>query len=81
MLSNTATPYYYGKFRKAVQNGRIHICQEIALEMERIDELIDNPRYYYDDYAVEGWIQFCEHELVLTDGSAFHMLDTFKLLG
>lgn len=81
MLSNTATPYYYGKFRKAVQNGRIPICQEIALEMERIDELIANPRYYYDDYAVEGWIQFCEHELVLTDGSPFHMLDTFKLWG
>lgn len=81
MLSNTATPYYYGKFRKAVQNGRIPICHEIALEMERIDELIENPRYFYDDYAVEGWIQFCENELVLTDGSPFHMLDTFKLWG
>lgn len=81
MLSNAATPYYYGKFRKAVQNGRIPICHEIALEMERIDELIENPRYFYDDYAVEGWIQFCENELVLTDGSPFHMLDTFKLWG
>lgn len=81
MLSNTVTPYYYGRFRNAVQNGRIPICKEIAMEMERIDELIANPRYYYDDYAVEGWIQFCEHELVLTDGSSFHMLDTFKLWG
>ena len=81
MLSNTAVPYYYGKFRNAVQNGRIPICEEVALEMERIDELIANPKYYYDEYAVEGWIQFCENELVLTDGSPFHMLDTFKLWG
>lgn len=81
MLSNTATPYYYGQFRKAVESGRIPICHEIAMEMERIDSLIDDPRYYYDDYAVEGWIQFCENELVLTDGSKFHMLDTFKLWG
>ena len=81
MLSNTAVPYYYGQFRRAVERGYIPINQEIALEMERIDSLIDDPRYYYDDRAVEGWIKFCENELVLTDGSPFHMLDTFKLWG
>ena len=81
MLSNRATPYYYGQFRDAVLRGDIIVNNEVAMEMERIDEMIENPRYYYDDYAVEGWIEFCETELVLTDGSPFHMLDTFKLWG
>ena len=36
---------------------------------------------YYDDMAVEGWIQFCEGELTLTDGSDFKMLDSYKLWG
>lgn len=81
MLSNTATPKYYGAFRDAVLRGEIPVCKEIAMEMNRIDDLIDDPMYYYDDSAVEGWIQFCENELTLTDGSDFHMLDTFKLWG
>lgn len=51
------------------------------MEMNRIDELIRNPRYYYDDEAVEGWIRFCENELTLTDGSDLYLLDTFKLWG
>lgn len=81
MLSNTATPKYYGAFRDAVLRGEIPVCKEIAMEMNRIDDLIDDPMYYYDDNAVEGWIAFCENELTLTDGSDFHMLDTFKLWG
>lgn len=80
-LSNTATPYYYGQFRDAVLRGDILVCQEVALEMCRIDALIDNPLYYYDDKAIEGWVKFCEAELTLTDGSDVHLLDSFKLWG
>jgi len=78
-LSNTATPKYYGAFRNAVQNGEIPVNLEIAMEMNRIDNLIDNPLYYYDSSAIEGFILFCENELTLTDGSNFKMLDSFKL--
>lgn len=79
MLSNTATPKYYGRFRDAVLRGEIPICKEIEMEMHRIDDLIANPGVYYDPVPVEGFIAFCENELTLTDGSDFHMLDTFKL--
>lgn len=78
-LSNTAVPIYYGRFRDAVARGDIPVCQEIELEMNRIDDLIADPRYYYDDKAVEGFIKFCEKELTLTDGSELHLLDSFKL--
>ena len=81
MLSNTATPIYYGQFRDAVLRGEIPVCREISMEMNRIDALIRNPGVYYDDKAVEGWIRFCENELTLTDGSDMHLLDTFKLWG
>ena len=81
MLSNTATPIYYGQFRDKVLRGEIPINQEIAMEMHRIDGLIANPGIYYDDEAVNGWIRFCETELTLTDGSDLHLLDTFKLWG
>ena len=81
MLSNTATPIYYGRFREAVLRGEIPVNREISMEMNRIDQLIANPGIYYDDEAVEGWIRFCENELTLTDGSDFHLLDTFKLWG
>lgn len=80
-LSNTATPIYYGKFRAAVLRGEIPVCKEISMEMNRIDDLIRNPGVYYDDEAVEGWIRFCENELVLTDGSPMNLLETFKLWG
>lgn len=78
-LSNTATPIYYGKFRQDVIDGKIPVCKEISMEMNRIDELIDNPGIYYDDMAVEGYIAYCEKELTLTDGSDLFLLDTFKL--
>lgn len=81
MLSNTATPKYYGMFREAVLNGEIPVCREISLEMNRIDDRIANPAIYYDEEAVEGWIRFCEKELTLTDGSDLYMIDTFKLWG
>lgn len=81
MLSNTAIPKYYGKFREAVINREIPVCETISLEMNRIDQLIRSPNYYYDESKVEGWIRFCEDELVLTDGSPMHLLDTFKLWG
>lgn len=80
-LSNTAVPKYYGLFRDAVIRGEIPVNAEIAMEMNRIDWLIDNPGIYYDPDAVEGWIRYCEDELTLTDGSDFHMLDSFKLWG
>ena len=78
-LSNTATPIYYGRFRDAVMRGDIPVCKEIALEMNRIDALIANPNFYYDDQAIDGFILYCEQEMTLTDGSDLRMLDSFKL--
>lgn len=78
-LSNTATPIYYGRFRDAVMRGEIPICEEISLEMNRIDELIENPDYWYDDQAINGFISYCENELTLTDGEDLNLLETFKL--
>lgn len=78
-LSNTATPIYYGQFREAVMSGEIPVCREISMEMNRIDNLIADPRYWYDDKAVEGFVKYCESELTLTDGSDLHLLDSFKL--
>jgi len=78
-LSNTAVPIYYGQFRDAVIRGEIPVCREIAMEMDRIDDLIANPGIYYDDQAVEGYVRYCEHELTLTDGADLNLLDTFKL--
>lgn len=81
MLSNTATPKYYGKFRTDVLLGLIKINEYVSMEMNRIDYLIANPEFYYDGAPVEGWIAFCEGELTLTDGSDFKMTDAFKLWG
>lgn len=78
-LSNTATPYYYGIFKNAVLRGEIPVCKEISMEMNRIDDLIANPDFYYDSDAINGWIRYCEDELTLTDGSDLHLLDSFKL--
>lgn len=81
MLSNTATPFYYGQFREAVLRGDEPVNREISMEMNRIDSLIANPGVFYDEDAVKGWVQYCEGEMTLTDGSDLHMLDTFKLWG
>lgn len=78
-LSNTATPKYYGRFRDAVIRGEIPVCNEISMEMNRIDDLIANPGIWYDDEAIDGFIQYCENELTLTDGEDLHLLDSFKL--
>lgn len=78
-LSNTATPRYYGEFRDRVIKGEIPVCKEISLEMNRIDGLIANPGIYYDDKAVDGFVEFCEKECTLTDGSDLNLLDSFKL--
>ena len=81
MLSNTATPKYYGLFRDAVSRGDILVNEEISMEMNRIDALIDDPEIYYDSEAMQGWVRYCENELTLTDGSDLKLLDTFKLWG
>lgn len=78
-LSNTATPKYYGRFRDQVMRGEIPICKEISMEMNRIDDLIANPGIWYDDQAIQGFINYCENELTLTDGEDLHLLDSFKL--
>ena len=78
-LSNTATPKYYGLFRNAVIRGEIPVCREISMEMNRIDELIENPGFWYDDEAIDGFIAFCENELTLTNGEDLYLLDSFKL--
>ena len=79
MLSNIATPKYYGEFRDRVIRGEIPVCREISMEMNRIDSLIADPRIYYDDEIVEGFIEYCENELTLTNGEDLHLLDSFKL--
>ena len=79
MLSNKATPKYYGEFRERVLNGEIPVNEYVSLEMQRIDRLIDDPRYWYDDEATDRYIEFCNSELTLTDGSPIELLDTFKL--
>ena len=78
-LSNTAVPRYYGEFRDAVMRGEIPVCREISMEMNRIDALIENPGIYYDDQAINGFIEYCEKELTLTDGADLNLLDSFKL--
>lgn len=78
-LSNTATPIYYGQFRDAVIRGEIPVNKEISMEMNRIDDLIADPNFYYDDQAINGFIDFCENELTLTNGEDLHLLDSFKL--
>lgn len=79
MLSNTATPKYYGEFREKVRRGEIPVCHEISMEMNRIDNLIANPGVYYDEDAINGFVAFCENEMTLTDGSDLVLLDSFKL--
>lgn len=78
-LSNTATPKYYGEFREKVLAGEIPVCREVSMEMNRIDKLIRDPNIYYDDEAIDGWIEFCEKELTLTDGDSVSLLPSFKL--
>lgn len=78
-LSNTAVPKYYGEFRDAVIRGEIPVNEKVSLEMNRIDALIDDPEIYYDDQAINGFIQYCENELTLTDGEDLKLLDSFKL--
>lgn len=79
MLSNTAIPKYYGEFREKVLSGEIPVCREVSMEMNRIDQLIENPGVWYDDEAINGFIEFCENELTLTDGEDLYLLDSFKL--
>lgn len=78
-LSNTAVPKYYGAFRDAVLRGEIPVNREISMQMSLIDGIIANPRFYYDDTILDGWIRFCENELTLTDGGDLTLLDSFKL--
>ena len=78
-LSNKAVPIYYGAFRDAVLRGEIPVNREISMEMNRIDGLIANPKIYYDDQAVEGFVRYCENELTLTDGGDLYLLPSFKL--
>jgi phage terminase large subunit-like protein len=78
-LSNTAVPKYYGQFRDAVIRGEIPVCEEISMEMNRIDSLIANPGVWYDDEAIQGFVNYCENELTLTNGEDLFLLDSFKL--
>lgn len=78
-LSNTAVPKYYGEFRDKVLAGEIPVNREVSMEMNRIDELIEDPMFYYDENAIEGFIAFCEEELTLTDGSPVTLLPMFKV--
>ena len=78
-LSNTAVPRYYGAFRDAVLRRDVFVNREVGMQMTLIDNLIADPRFYYDDSVMEGWIRFCENELTLTDGGQLTLLDSFKL--
>ena len=79
MLSNTAVPKYYAAFREKVESGEIPVGYKILQQMDRIENKIASPIYYYDPAPVEGFIKFCEAEMVLTDGSPQKVLDSFKL--
>ncbi len=79
MLSNKAVPIEYEKFRTAVLQGLIPVNAEISMQMNRIDERILSKDYYYDDQAIIGFVNFCERELTLTDGSDVTLLPSFKL--
>lgn len=79
VLSNTAVPIEYGKFRDKVLRGEIPVNSEVSMQMNRIDYLIESPDYYYDDEAIKGYINFCENELTLADGGDLNLLPTFKL--
>ena len=79
VLSNTAVPIEYGKFREQVLRGEIPVNSEVSMQMNRIDYLIESPDYYYDDEAIRGYVEFCENELTLADGGDLHLLPTFKL--
>ena len=79
VLSNTAIPIEYGAFRDAVLRGEIPVNREISMEMNRQDYLIECPDYYYDDKAITGFIEFCENEMTLTDGSDLTLLPSFRL--
>jgi phage terminase large subunit-like protein len=78
-LSNTAVPIEYGKFRQQVLSGGIPVNEEVSLQMNRIDFLIESPDYYYDDEAIMGFINFCETECTLADGSDLVLLPSFRL--
>ena len=73
VLSNTAVPIEYGKFRDQVLRGEIPVNRELSMQMNRIDYLIESPDYYYDDEAIQGYVDFCENELTLADGGDLHL--------
>ena len=79
MLSNTMVPKYYGEFRDSVLRGETRVCENISLQMNRIDGDIANPEYFYDPNAIDGYVRFCEAELTLTDGTDLTLLPTFKM--
>ena len=79
MLSNTMVPKYYGEFRDSVLRGETRVCENISLQMNRIDNDIANPEYFYDPNAIDGYVRFCESELTLTDGTDLTLLPTFKM--
>ena len=79
MLSNTMVPKYYGEFRDSVLRGETRVCENISLQMNRIDDDIANPDYFYDPNAIDGYVRFCEAELTLTDGTDLTLLPTFKM--
>lgn len=81
MLSNTMVPKYYGEFRDSVLRGETRVCENISLQMNRIDDDIANPEYFYDPNAIDGYVRFCEAELTLTDGTDLTLLPTFKMWG
>lgn len=78
-LSNTAVPKYYGEFRDKVIRGEIPVNREVSQQMNLIDDIIEDPAFYYDDTAIDGYIAFANTELTLTDGSDLELLPSFKL--
>lgn len=78
-LSNTAIPIEYGAFREDVLSGAIPVNSEVSMYMNIIDMRIENPDMYYDDQAIEGFINFVEDEMTLVDGADVTMLPSFKL--
>jgi phage terminase large subunit-like protein len=80
MLSNTAIPREYGQFRDAVLSGNEVVNENVSQQMNNIDSLIANPNYYYDDTAIDGFIEFCMNEMTTTEGEPLdQILPSFRL--
>lgn len=58
--------YYLIQYREAIRSGEIIAGQELIMELDRLIEDLDNPRYIYDRREAMQRIDFMEHCIKLT---------------